>query len=208
MKVALATVGALCLLALLTWLLWSGLNMNSARFDRELKALGDFTRFERGISREVLTARAGLSRNYDGLVRLADAYDDALARLRETTASDPEESAAVEILAARVRRHQELIEQFKTKNALLQNSFAYFYLFGARLAASDDKAVVVAASALGGCDAAPHTRYVRRQRHARSRRSWKRCRACKVRPAKQIRSARFLDTGGCCMTFFPESMPS
>ena len=148
MKVALAAVGALFLLALLTWLLWSGLNMNSARFDRELKALGDFTRFERGISREVLTARAGLSRNYDGLVRLADAYDDALARLREATASDPEESAAVEVLAARVRRHQELIEQFKTKNALLQNSFAYFGLFGARLAASDDKAVVVAASAL------------------------------------------------------------
>jgi len=148
MKVALATVGALCLLALLTWLLLSGLNMNSARFDRELKALGDFTRFERGISREVLTSRAGLSRNYDGLVRLADAYDETLTRLRETTASNPEESAAVEILAARVRRHQELIEQFKTKNALLQNSFAYFYLFGARLAASDDKAVVVAASAL------------------------------------------------------------
>jgi len=148
MKVALATVGALCLLALLTWLLLSGLNMNSARFDRELKALGDFTRFERGISREVLTARAGLSRNYDGLVRLADAYDETLTRLREATASNPEESAAVEVLAARVRRHQELIEQFKTKNALLQNSFAYFCLFGARLAASDDKAVVVAASAL------------------------------------------------------------
>ena len=148
MKGVLAAVGALCLLALLTWLLWSGLNMNSARFDREQKALSDFTRFERGISREVLTARAGLSRNYDGLVRLSNAYDDALARLREATASDPEESAAVEVLAARVHRHQELIEQFKTKNALLQNSFAYFGLFGARLAASEDKAVVVAASAL------------------------------------------------------------
>jgi signal transduction histidine kinase len=148
MKVAPAAVGVVCLLTLLTWLLWSGLNMNSARFDRELKALGDFTRFERGISREVLTARAGLSRNYDGLVRLADAYDGALARLREAAGSDPAEVAAVEVLAARVRRHQELIEQFKTKNALLQNSFAYFGLFGARLAASDDKAVVVAASAL------------------------------------------------------------
>ena len=148
MKVAPAAVGALCLLALLTWLLWTGLNMNSARFDREIKALADFTKFERGISREVLTARAGLSRNYDGLVRLVDAYDDALARLREAAGSDPEESAAVEVLAARVRRHQELVEQFKTKNALLQNSFAYFGLFGARLAASDDKAVVLAASAL------------------------------------------------------------
>lgn len=148
MKGAPAAVGVLCLLALLTWLLLSGLNMNSARFDREIKALADFARFERGISREVLTARAGLSRNYDGLVRLADAYDDALARLREAAGSDPEEVAAVEVLAARVRRHQELIEQFKTKNALLQNSFAYFGLFGARLAASDDKALAVAASAL------------------------------------------------------------
>ena len=34
MKGALAAVGALCLLTLLTWLLWSGLNMNSVRFDR------------------------------------------------------------------------------------------------------------------------------------------------------------------------------
>ena len=201
-------VGALCLLALLTWLLWSGLNMNSVRFDRELKALGDFTRFERGISREVLTARAGLSRNYDGLVQLADAYDDALARLREATASDPEESAAVEVLAARVHRHQELIEQFKTKNALLQNSFAYFGLFGARLAASDDKAVVVAASALAAAmlhltlDTSDGCGTRGRER------SWKRCRACKAHPAKPIRSARFLDTGGCCMTFFPESTPS
>lgn len=148
MKVVSAAVGVVLLLALLTWLLWTGLNMNSVRFDTELNALADFTKFERGISREVLTARAGLSRNYDGLVRLTDAYEGALARLREASGSDPEESAAVEVLAARVRRHQALVEQFKTKNALLQNSFAYFGLFGARLAASDDKAVAVAASTL------------------------------------------------------------
>src|SRR5258708_27942238 len=123
MKVARRTVGASCLFAMLTWLLWSSLNMNSARFDRELRALGDFTRFERGISREVLTARAGLSRNYDGLVQLADAYDDALARLREATASDLKAGAAVEILTARVRRHHELIDQFTTSHALLHHSF-------------------------------------------------------------------------------------
>ena len=125
----------------------------------------------------MLTARAGLSRNYDGLARLADAYDDALARLREAAGSDPEEGAAVEVLAARVRRHQELIEQFKTKNALLQNSFAYFGLFGARLAASDDKAVV-ASSALS----------LQLHRHAipcgsgtRVNAKLKCCRACNVR---------------------------
>src|SRR3982750_3254030 len=115
MKASLATVGALCLLALLTWLLWSSLNINSARFDRELKALGDFTRFERGISREVLTARAGLSRNYDGLVQLVDAYADAQARLRDAAGADAEESAAIGVLDARVRFHQEVVEQFKSK---------------------------------------------------------------------------------------------
>jgi signal transduction histidine kinase len=148
MKAAAVATSVLCLLALQTWLLWSGLNMNSARFDRELKALADFTRFERGISREVLTARAGLSRNYDGLVLMSNAYGDALAQLREAAGSDPEEGAAIDVLAARVRRVAELVEQFKSKNALLQNSFAYFSLFGARLSASDDKPLVVATSAL------------------------------------------------------------
>lgn len=148
MKRILAAAGALGLLALLTWLLWSGLNLNSVQYDREMQALADFTRFERGISREVLTARAGLSRNYDALVRLVDSYADAHARLRDAAGADAEESAAIGVLDARVRFHQEVVEQFKSKNALLQNSFAYFGLFGSRLAASDDKAVAVAASAL------------------------------------------------------------
>lgn len=148
MKVALGAAGALCLLGLLTWLLLNGLNMNSARFDQEIQALSGFTRFERGISREVLTVHAGLSRNYDGLVLMTNLYGDALARLREAAGSDPEESAAVEVLAARVRRHEDLVENFKSKNALLQNSFAYFRLFGTRLAASDHKPVAIAVSAL------------------------------------------------------------
>jgi signal transduction histidine kinase len=148
MKIAPAAVGVSSLLALLTWLLLNGLNMNSARFDRELQALADFTRFERGMSREVLTARAGLSRNYDGLVQMANAYDDALVRLREAAGSDPEESAAIAVLAARARRQQDLIEQFKSKNSLLQNSFAYFGLFSARLAASEHRPVVASSSAL------------------------------------------------------------
>jgi hypothetical protein len=106
MKVASAVVGVSFLLALLTWLLltWlllNGLNMNSDRYDRQAQALADFTRFERGTNREVLTLRAGLSRNYDALVRIADAYYDALARLREAAGSDREEAAAIEVLAVR-----------------------------------------------------------------------------------------------------------
>jgi biopolymer transport protein ExbB/TolQ len=129
----------LFLLLLLTWLLLSGLNLNAARFDRELRALDDFSRFERELNREVLTARVGLSRNYDALARLAGAYDDSLDRLREAAGSGSEESVAIEVLAAHARRQQDLIEQFKSRNALLQNSFAYFGIFSARLAASDGR---------------------------------------------------------------------
>ncbi|MCP3397862.1 two-component system VirA-like sensor kinase [Bradyrhizobium sp. CCGB20] len=135
-------------LALLTWLLLNGLNINSARYDSQLQALGDFSRFERGMTREVLTARAGLSRNYDALVHLVNAYDDALSRLRDTAGLDPEQTMAIDVLSARAGRQESLIERFKSRNALLQNSFAYFGLFSDKLAASDDRRLVTAASAL------------------------------------------------------------
>ena len=87
------------LLLLLTWLLLSGLNLNSTRFDQQLEALDHFSRLERALNREVLTARAGLSRNYDALARLTDAYDESVHQLREAAGSDAEEGAAIDILA-------------------------------------------------------------------------------------------------------------
>jgi signal transduction histidine kinase len=146
--VAAVTVIVSLLLMLLTWLLLSGLNLNASRYDRELRALDDFSRLERGLNREVLTARVGLSRNYDALVQITIAYNDALDRLRDAAGPRSEESAAIEVLAARASRQLDLIEQFKTRNALLQNSFAYFGMFSARLAASDHKPVVASASSL------------------------------------------------------------
>jgi signal transduction histidine kinase len=135
-------------LLLLTWLLLSGLNLNSARYDRELRALGEFSRLERALNREVLTARAGLSRNYDALARLTDEYSQSLDRLREAAGPGSEEGAAIEVLAADARWQQDLVEQFKSKNALLRNSFAYFGMFSTRLAASDHIPVVAVATTL------------------------------------------------------------
>jgi signal transduction histidine kinase len=126
----------------------SGLNLNSVRYDRELRALDDFSQLERGLNREVLTARAGLSRNYDALALMTDAYDESLNRLREAAGSGSEEGAAIEALATRARRQQDLIERFKSRNALLRNSFAYFGIFSARLAASDHMPVVAVATTL------------------------------------------------------------
>jgi DAHL domain-containing protein len=141
-------VVVLFLLLLLTWLLMSGLDLSAARFDRELRALDDFSQLERGLNREVLTARAGLSLNYDALARMTDAYDDSLNRLREAAGSGSEESAAIEALATCARRQQDLIERFKSRNALLRNSFAYFGIFSARLGAADHMPLVAAATTL------------------------------------------------------------
>ena len=115
------------------------------------------------MTREVLTARVGLSRNYDGLVQMTDAYDDALTRLRETPGLDAEETRAIDVLSARARRQEDLIERFKSSNALLQNSFAYFGLFSDKLAESDQRSLVTAASALAAAHAAPDARYVGRR---------------------------------------------
>ncbi|MHC2274742.1 signal transduction histidine kinase [Bradyrhizobium diazoefficiens] len=148
MKSAPAVISVAFVLGLLTWLLLHGLNINSARYDSQLRALGDFTRFERGMTREVLTARAGLSRNYDALVHMVNAYDDALTRLRDTAGLDAEQTRVIDVLSARADRQESLIERFKSRNALLQNSFAYFGLFSDRLAASESRPLVTAASAL------------------------------------------------------------
>jgi signal transduction histidine kinase len=148
MRIASVTITVLSGLLLLTWLLLNGLNLNSARHDRELQALDEFSRLERAMHREVLTARAGLSKNYDALARTTDAYAQSLDRLREAAGSDSEVRAAIEVLAIRARRQQDLIEKFKSRNALLRNSFAYFGIFSARLAASDNRAVVAAATTL------------------------------------------------------------
>ena len=148
MRIVSVTIIVLSGLLLLTWLLMNGSDLNSARDDRELRALDEFSRLERGLNREVLTARTGLSRNYDVLARMTDAYAQSLDRLREAAGLDSEERAAIEVLATRARRQQDLVEKFKSRNALLRNSFAYFGIFSARLAASDNRAVVAVATTL------------------------------------------------------------
>ncbi len=145
------SIVVLVLLGALTWLSMSGLNLNSARYDEELRALDDFLRFERGLHREVLTARAGLSRNYDALVRITGNVQEALQRLH--TAAGPKAAPELESITAlddRAAREFALIEQFKTKNALLQNSFSYFGVLTARLVASDHQPVAAAVTRLAG----------------------------------------------------------
>jgi signal transduction histidine kinase len=148
MKMTPAVVLSTFLLLMLTWLLLSGMNLNSVRFDEQIEALDRFSRLERALNREVLTARAGLSRNYDALAHLTDDYEESVRQLRKSAGSDIAEGTAIDVLAAGANRQQTLIEEFKSRNALLRNSFLYFGIFSDRLAASDQTRVVAAATTL------------------------------------------------------------
>jgi len=144
MKSIFATIAVLFLL--LTWLLLSGLNLNSTLFDREVRALDEYTKNDRALHREVLTARAGLSRNYDAIVKRTQGVTASLDRLRSAAEGDREQLAVIDRLTARAGRQEELVEKFKTQNAMLQNSLAYFGLLSSRLAASDGEGQVVAST--------------------------------------------------------------
>jgi DAHL domain-containing protein len=69
MKLMPAVAAVPLVLALLTWLAYRASNTDAERFDRALAALDRFALVESALQRDVLSARAGMLRNYDPLVR-------------------------------------------------------------------------------------------------------------------------------------------
>jgi signal transduction histidine kinase len=131
------------LLLLLTWLSFRAVNPNAELFDRALGAIDRFSLIESALQRDVLCARVGVLRNYDPLVRETQDLDGSLLQLRQTTAIDPDTSATLARLEASIVSQQTLVEHFKSNNALLQNSLAYFGLYSTRLSSSDQTGPMV-----------------------------------------------------------------
>ena len=127
----------LLVLLLFTWLSLRGMNPEAEEFDRALSTLDGFVVAESALQRDVLAARSGLLRNYDPLVRETHDSANALDQLRDLTIADPAIASPVKALDASLTRQEQLTEQFKSDNALLQNSLAYFELFSNQLTASD-----------------------------------------------------------------------
>src|SRR6202035_1381236 len=116
MRVPLAAAAVSVLLVLLTWLSFRAIDTDAERYDRALKALDRFAIMEIALHRDVLSARAGLLRNYDPLVREVNALHESLGRLRNNASGDAEEAAAIDRFATAVTRQEELTEQFKSDN--------------------------------------------------------------------------------------------
>ena len=152
MRVTLAMATVALSLLLVTWLSFSALNTNAERFDRALSTLDRLAATESELRRDVLSARAGLLRNYDPVVDEVDALDGELEQLRAVAAIDAATAAAIDRVATSLARQEELVELFKSDNALLQNSLAYFDRYSVRLTASnpsDPIALAVCALAAG-----------------------------------------------------------
>jgi hypothetical protein len=90
MKVTPMAAAVPILLLVLTWLSLRAINQNAELFDGALGTLDRFAMMECTLHRDVLSARAGMLRNYDPLVREASALDALLGRLRETAPGDAE----------------------------------------------------------------------------------------------------------------------
>jgi len=118
-------LGVSLLLALLTWLLLRGIDTNAPAYARTLRAFDDYSLAEASLQRDVLQARTGLLRNYDTLTSAARAIEDAVNRLRSYAQAERLDAKPVDRLAAAVIQQEELMERFKTSNALLQNSLSY-----------------------------------------------------------------------------------
>jgi DAHL domain len=121
------------LLALLSWLWWRAMHTGAEQADAAERALRDFAIAKSSLHRDMLSARTGMLRNYDPLVREMTALHGAVDRLREAAAGDSELAAASDRLASLTDQQEQWIEQFKSRNALLQNSLASFGLLSARL---------------------------------------------------------------------------
>jgi signal transduction histidine kinase len=128
MRVQTAAAGALFLVVLLTWLLLRGVDTNAADYAMTLRTFDDLKLAEASLRRDVLQARAGLLRDYDGLVKSINAIREAVSRLKGFAEAEGLDVRPIESLAAMLSEEEELTERFKSANALLQNSLSYVSL--------------------------------------------------------------------------------
>jgi signal transduction histidine kinase len=146
MRIERTLVALSLLLALLTGLLLRGMNPDAELFDDALAALDRFAAAETALERDVLRARAGMLRNYDPLVRDTSSLDGAREELMRVAAAYPKMRPTVAKLSSSLGQQEELVEKFKSDNALLQNSLAYFRLFNNQVMTSGQDGPAVRAT--------------------------------------------------------------
>ena len=127
MRRILPWAGAIALLGtLLTWLFMHSLDPGREQHGRLAGILRELGASEVAMQRNALRARAGLLRDYDPLVQSMDAALAAAAELRKLSPAGSALRARADDITGNLARQEDPLERFKTSNALLQNSAAFF----------------------------------------------------------------------------------
>ena len=142
LRLAFATI---CLFLLLTLLLLGGVNTDEAGFRRMSVELDRYSRAEDSLQRDVLLVRAGLLRDYDPLVADSANISDSLSLLQQDVRAQGLDPAPADALATAARVQADDTETFKSKQALLRNSLAYFPILAAQASAVDSDPRAIAA---------------------------------------------------------------
>jgi signal transduction histidine kinase/CheY-like chemotaxis protein len=138
------------LLLALTYLLVRGASPDPVLHERILQALHELTLNDAALHRDMLRARAGLLPNYDPLVQASRGVSQAIDTLRVVGAAPYGGSGAgieprLRGLIAEAAEQEALVERFKSDNALLQNSLAYFTHASQKLGGHENVATEVGA---------------------------------------------------------------
>jgi hypothetical protein len=128
------------LLLALTWLAIRAATPDTERHERILGALQTLIQNESTLHRDVLRARDGLLSNYDPLVRSLEELRESGSTIQRLN-DDADTDHSVLDLRAALDEQASLVETFKSRNALLQNSLRYFGYAIQQLDTSDPDAI-------------------------------------------------------------------
>jgi signal transduction histidine kinase len=130
------------LVGLLTWL---SINSAGPLGNDYVFAQRDVARVslaEAALQADVLQARAGLLRDYDPIVVAMNELGEAARELHTQAMVLPQDTNELDGIERLVARDEGAVEQFKTDNALLQNSLSSFDVLDTQLAAAAEPAAV------------------------------------------------------------------
>ena len=117
------------LLAAVTYLFIYGASLDPAQHVSTLQSISALQRIDAGLGRDLLLARSGILRHYDSLNRAVADMNGLVETLQSgqtATALPPELMQMIDAVSANIEQKENLVERFKTGNALLLNSWAYF----------------------------------------------------------------------------------
>jgi len=111
-------------LCLLLWMIAAPVPSDQRWTQQADSALNDYALADRALQRDLLTARAGLWRNYDCLTQDSDAIRTASLTFLHLAQGHARLLGTARALALDSEQRENLTEEFKSTNALLQNSLA------------------------------------------------------------------------------------